>query len=93
MEYEYVLFRCEVGENCKCFPILKSRWCGYGDRYVYYKISFIPKKELTNNTIECLTSLGLIEYLGNFDSDDSFFDYYYEYYSSYCIVYNYKIKL
>lgn len=96
MEYEYVLFRCKRidGENYIYFSILKRSRYGYEDLYEYYRISFVPRKKLTKNIIGRLSSLGLIDYVGGFASDDSFFDcyYYYKYYSR-GIVYNYKIRL
>ena len=88
MEYKYVLFRCEDGKNCEYFPVLKkSRYVheDYEDFYEYYRISFIPRKKLTKNIIRRLSSLGLIEFMGIFASDDRFF--HYKNYS-YCIIYN-----
>ena len=95
MEYEYILFRCKriEGKNYIYFPILILKRM-HESFYEYHRISFIPRKKLTKNIIRRLSSLNLIDYVGGFSSDDSFFDcyYYYKYYTR-SIVYNYKIRL
>ena len=86
---EYILFKCRErdSKHYEYLPILKRSW---ENRYLYYRISFIPRKKLTKNIIRRLSSLSLIEFMGSFASDNSYFDYYYKD-DSYCIVYNYKI--
>jgi len=62
---EYVLFKCTDGKNCKYLPVLKRSW---ENRYLYYRISFIPKKKLTKYTIRRLSNL--TSYIFNIAKDD-----------------------
>ena len=74
---EYILFKCRErdSKNCIYFPVLKRGW---ENRYLYYRINFIPRKKLTKNIIRHLPSLNLIDFMGNFDSDNSYLNYYYK---------------